>query len=91
MALLRLSPPVQRLAQELCPEGRTATELKGDLLCQGNMNAPRRDVQSGGEALKYGELLIRFMERVIDGAVHDPELSLRSRRLQFEENAAKET
>jgi hypothetical protein len=55
--------------------------------------APERhlDLQSGDEPLEYGELLIRFMERVIDGAVHDPELSLRSRRLQFEENAAKET
>jgi hypothetical protein len=39
--------------------------------------APKRrlDLQSGDEALEYGELLIRFMERVIDGVVHDPKLS----------------
>ena len=39
--------------------------------------APERrpDLQSGDEPLEHGELLIRFMERVIDGVVHDPELS----------------
>ena len=38
--------------------------------------APERrlELQSGDEPLEYGELLIRFMERVIDGIVHDPEL-----------------
>jgi hypothetical protein len=89
--------------------------------------APERhlDLQSGDEPLEYGELLIRFMERVVDGVVQDPELRphydaircllsatvhdelkdfafdyayelysdegvIRSRRRQFEENAAKE-
>lgn len=39
--------------------------------------APERrlDLQSGNEPLEYGELLIRFMERVLDGVVQDPGLS----------------
>lgn len=35
----------------------------------------RLELESGDEPLAYGELLIRFMERVLDGVVHDPELS----------------
>lgn len=39
--------------------------------------APERrlNLQSGDEPLEYGELLIRFMERVLDGVAQDAELS----------------
>ena len=39
--------------------------------------APERhlNLQSGDEPLGYGEFLIRFMERVLDGVAHDLELS----------------